>query len=160
MGPKFAAPTGIQAEVMLFQRQGVFSGQVTRHGVSRLTISQVLGVLHDAAQHQPPWGSRRLPSLRIKMDKILVGQENAEFVAQAEQWRTFGKGRESHAGGLSRNLWNRGRTQHFSLCAPPWDSPAESVRFRNPGVQREPPRVVTMNMHRALHSLPISAYPH
>ena len=127
-----AEPTGIQAGVILFQRQGIFSGQVTRHGVSRLTISQILGVLHGAAQHQSPRGSRRLPSLRIKMDEILVGQENAEFVGQAEKWRTFGKGSGSHTGCLSRDFWNRGRTQHFSLGAPSWDSPAESVRFRTP----------------------------
>ena len=47
------------------------------------------------------------------MDKVLIGQENAEFVAQAEKRCTFGKRSAGDASGFSWDLWNRGGTQHF-----------------------------------------------
>ncbi len=131
-GPKFTEHTGIQARVIEFQRQGVFPGQVTPHGVSCLTVSQVFGVLHHTDQHQSPRGSRRLPPLGIQVDEILIGQENAEFVAQpqrngaplgnaARAMRAVSAGTSGIA--VGRNI------SHYALC--PGNSPAESERLSN-----------------------------
>ena len=83
-----------------FQPQGVLPVDAAADGVSGLAIGQALDVLEDGDEGEPGGGGGRLAAGGEQVSELIVAEERAEFIGDAESEGSLGESGVGDALGL------------------------------------------------------------
>ena len=99
-GAELAEHGVIEAGIGQFQAQGVLPVEAAADGVGGLAIGQALDVLEDGGQGEPCGRGGRLAAGGEQLGELIIAEERAEFIGDAEAEGSLGEGGVGHASGL------------------------------------------------------------
>ena len=99
-GAELAEYGVIEAGIGQFQTQGVLPVDATTDGIGGLAVGEALDVLEDGGQGEPSGGGGRLAAGGEQLGELVVAEERAKFLGDAEAKSALGEGGVGHASGL------------------------------------------------------------